>query len=105
MNVSQQPFTPSAKGTVSISVTASSNNVQYQATEDANSCVRLYNSSSTVIIFVEIDSSPVVATTTNSMPIPPGGVAIIGGPYQYIAAIGSAAGPSVLYITPGNGVS
>lgn len=56
-------------------------------------------------MFVEVDSSPVTATVANSMPIPPGGVAIIGAPYQYVAAIASVASAGTLYITPGNGVS
>lgn len=104
MNVSQQPFTPAPHGTVNIAATSTSASIQFQTVEDANECVRLFNAGPNTV-FVEFDSSPVTATTTNSMPIPNGGVAIIGSPQQYVAAVCAATNTATLYITPGNGVS
>lgn len=102
-NVSLDGFRPGVAATVNLSVTASTGNVQVQ-TGNRYRHVRIWNPSATVIVFVEFgDTNAVTASTTTSMPVAPGQTIIVSCPYQWIAAIGSAAGPTVTYFTPGEG--
>lgn len=101
--VNQRPFSPVPGGTVNISVTASSQPIRLQTVNDASGVVRIYNAG-TATVWVEFGGSTVTASTTTSMPIPAGGVYVIGNTQQYIAAIALAA-TGTIYFTPGDGVS
>lgn len=105
MNVSQQPFTPTPHATISFTaVGTTSTPAQLQVFEDANSCVRIFNGASATI-FVEFDGSSPTASVANSMPIPAGGVAIVGNPQQFVAVVALAVTTGTIYFTPGNGIS
>lgn len=105
MQVSQQPFSPLAGGTVNIVASTSSQRVQIQTDNDDSSCIRIYNAGATPTdVFVEFGGSTVVASLTTSMPVPKGMAILVACPEQYVAVIASAAG-STVYFTPGNGVS
>lgn len=104
MTVAIKAFRPDPKSTVILAVTAASQALQVRTNNNSRH-LRVYNPSATVIVFVEFsNNSGIVATTTTGMPVPPGGVEIFSGVDQYIAAIGSAAGPTNVYFTPGEGL-
>jgi len=105
MQVDQAAFAPEQKGTKNLSVTASSGNVQWRTNTNARAhhC-QIYNPSATVIVFVEFGSdNTVAASTTASIPVAPGRTVILSGAGDWVAAIGSAAGPTTVYFTPGYG--
>lgn len=95
-------FEPVPGGTVTLSVTASSGNKQWNAGNLSRHC-RIYNPSTTVTVFVEFGDSAVAATTTTSAPVGPGQTQVFASGQPYVAAIGSAAGPTTVYFTPGEG--
>src|SRR5690242_728936 len=103
-NVNQPAFTPDPAATVNLGVTASTGRVLVRTTTKLPRHCRIYNSSATVIVFVESGGSTVTASTSTSMPIPPGEVEVISLLGDYVAAIGSAAGPTTVYFTPGEGI-
>jgi hypothetical protein len=88
-------------GNASLSVTASSSNVQLTANVVNYPALLIdYNSAApTVEVFYALGTSNTVAATTSSPALPPGGICINGGPNTWVAAIGSAAGPTVVRIT------
>lgn len=106
----QKVFTPDLLGTVSLSVTGSSNRV---AIVPGRSEYTLYNSGS-VVVFVDFGGASITTSvpsgaTAGGYPIGPGVKETIGvqqtagvAPTN-IAAIGASAGPSVLYISSGAG--
>ena len=104
-NVSQNAFAPEGAKTVTLSVTASSGNVQVRTNANARERhVRIYNPSTTVTVFVRFGAdNTVAATTTTDMPIAPGRTEILSAAGDWVAAIGSAAGPTTVYFTPGEG--
>lgn len=91
-------------GTTTLSVTNSSQ----QAAVKAGQCVEVNNPSSTVTLFLEHDAAEnnPTANTTTSYPVLPGHCKIFRMPdgATKLAYIGSAAGPTTMYITNGEGV-
>lgn len=104
--VNQPAFAPDMGATVNHSVTASSTTA-LQVRTNANARephVRVYNSSSTVIVFIRFgDSAVTAASATADMPVAPGQTVIVACAGDYVRAIGSAAGPTTVYYTPGWG--
>lgn len=107
-NINQPAFAPEGGLTKNLSVTGSTGNVQWRtgsASSGASAHCRVYNSSATVIVFIKFGSSnTVTASTTADVPIPPGQVEIFSADGDWVAAIGSAAGPTTVYFTPGHGI-
>lgn len=102
-------FTADTQSTVSITTAVTTARVAL--TVKANdTTLRIYNSDSTNIAFVNVGDSTVTATlpsgaTPGSTPIPPGQVCGFGLSVgsTHVASICSAGTP-IVYITPGNGV-
>jgi hypothetical protein len=103
-------FLPDKTGTVSLSVTGSSGRV---AITPNRTQYTLYNAGST-IVFVEFGDNTITSAvpsgaTPGGFPVAPGAIitisiqAVAGVMPTNIAAIGSAAGPSTLYISSGAG--
>jgi hypothetical protein len=67
--------------------------------------VRLHNSSTQTAFVVFGTSSSITASTTTSMPLPPGDVEVFTVPPQtsYVAVIGTSS-TGTFYATPGEGV-
>ena len=92
-------------GTVTLSVTDSSQKVTFSK---SGQNIEFNNPSSTVTLFVEhsvADNNP-TANTTTSYPVLPGHCKIIRMPdgATTLAYIGSAAGPTTMYVSQGDGV-
>jgi hypothetical protein len=102
-NVNQPAFRPVPGGTVNLSVTDSSANLEVQAA-NTNRHVRIYNSGTVTVFVCPGADNTVEASTTADMPVAPGTIEIISCPHPYIAAIGASAGPTTVYFTPGEGL-
>jgi hypothetical protein len=103
-NRNQPAFRPNPKSTVILAATAASQNIQVQT---GNNCshLRVYNPSATLMMFIEFgDSNAITSSVTTGTPVPPGAVEIFSCPYQFVAVIGSGAGPTNVYLTPGHGL-
>lgn len=91
-------------GTTALSVTNSSQT----ATVKAGQCIEVNNPSTTVTLFLEHDAAQnaPTANTTTSYPVLPGQCKIFRMPdgATKLAYIGSAAGPTTMYITNGEGI-
>lgn len=102
-----RPFVPNGP-TVNHAVTGSSTAALRIRDSGHTGCarnVRVYNSSATVIVFITTGGSAVVAADAGAdMPVPPGQVEIFTLSGDYVRAIGSAAGPTTVYYTPGEGI-
>jgi hypothetical protein len=89
-------------GNVSLSATASSSNVQLSASivQYPAVFINYISPSPTVEVFYLFGNSNAVAATTSSPALPPGGICVYtGGGNNWLAAIGSAAGPTVVRVT------
>ena len=108
-------FKPSYQGTVTCSVTAASQTFKL---DDQGECLLVQNTSAAVTIFCETGTSSVVAAVASGFPVLPGATRVIrrksaadsnqmsanpGLPDNYIAIIGSAAGPTNVYVSSGAG--
>lgn len=102
-------FRPVPATTTNLSASSSSSRVEVMPTATRNATdniltVRVYNSG-TVIVFIEFGDSTITATTTTSMPIPPGW----SEPFRihpnqtYCAGITSS-GTATVYFTVGEGM-
>jgi hypothetical protein len=120
LNASASPFLPAQTATVSLSVTNATSRVALTQPPDGggnsyNAAAYLqyqvYNSG-TNPVFVNFGGAAVVATAPNGAtpgdyPVAPGATVVItvkgGAGITNVAAIGTVAGPAVIYVTPGNG--
>jgi hypothetical protein len=110
MNVYVFPFEPTAGSTVSISPTASSavktllNNIKTPQPQGRDRAIRVFNSG-TLTAFVEFGTATsVVATTSNSMPVPAGAVEVFSGvSVSHIACLATGTGSGAVYFTAGEG--
>ena len=102
-------FRPVPATTVNLSASNVSSRVEFLPTATINATdnlltVRVYNSG-TVVVFINFGGSSVTATTTTSMPMPPGW----SEPFRvhpsetYCAGI-TASGTSTVYFTVGEGM-
>lgn len=93
--------------TIGISTTATSKSLALVSCRKA----RLVNTSNTIIVYFQFGAGSATAviptadnaTGTDCVVVPPLQSAIVDVPYgsTHVAAIGSAAGPTLAYITPG----
>jgi len=104
-----QAFAPSGN-TASSTITGSSQSVQFNSQTGGASGfggyqVRVHNSSTQTAFINFGTSSSVTASTTTSLPLPPGDVEVFTVPFQtaYVAVIGTSA-TGTFYATPGEGV-
>lgn len=109
-------FTPrtsngNASSTIPVSVTATSQTITVPPDSDV---VRVLNTSTTVVVFVEIGPLAVVPSAPSTPGVPIGSMPIQGGAGSIplllgkgratqISLIGSAAGPTTVYLTFGSG--
>jgi hypothetical protein len=95
------PFSPGSKATVTLAVTASTGNVQVEATEIYHAMI-LYNAG-TKDCFIELgETNAVTASATQSMPLKAGASRlVIAAPY--VAAICGGTDSTTLWVTPGDG--
>jgi hypothetical protein len=100
-NVNQPAFQPVAGGTVSLSASTSSSNVEFQSA-NLSRHVRVYNAGAVPAFIAFGEGSGVTASATANMPIAPGSVEVFAAPHPYVAAI-TASGSTTLYFTPGEG--
>ncbi len=112
MSTLDQPFSGFTNSTVALSVTASNS----QATtptgfKQGGTACRIYNSGSTAVCVVfgvgaQTAVLPVAGTPSAGYVIAPGAVEIVSIPANSdsFAAIGTAAGPSVIYVLRGDGL-
>ena len=96
-------FQPATLGQVTISVAATSS---FTAVPGNGDCLQIYNSGTTVLVFIEScggSNGVTAATVAGSYCVPPGAnVVIARHPGDTgISAIGSAAGPTNLYVSAG----
>jgi hypothetical protein len=94
--VSAQVFTP-VDQTVSVAATPTTARVQIR-TSASSRYVRVFNAG-TVTAWVGCGDVSVVAVATTSMPVGPGGTAVIGCAQQYVAAVTTTT--ATVYFTPG----
>jgi len=123
INKLTQPFSPQSLnlgggGTIAVSVTATSANIALntEPTDGANPDtsagpqIEIVNTSTTLMVFVEFGTNPTAtipaaAGANGSLPILPNSrriLTVLGRPAK-IALIASGAGPTLVYITQGNG--
>lgn len=113
MAVNQTVFAPSAEGTSGLSVVATTARRQIQAASSGVTphgtarYVRAYNAGANDV-FLAFGGSTVAATLpTNadisggSLPLKAGDTAVFACPHQYVAAIAAVAGPTQIWLTPG----
>ena len=107
-------FAPSSEGTSGIAVTGSSAarkiqaaNIGLGAPRGASRFVRIYNAGANDVYFAFGGSAVAATVPTNadvsggSLPVKAGDTAIFACPYEYVAAIASVAGPTQVWLTPG----
>lgn len=121
INASASPFLAAQTATVALSVTASSVRAALSQPPDGGGAsygaagyqqYQIYNSGS-VAVFVNFGGAAVVATlpvaggAIGDYQVAPGATVVVsvkgGAAITNVAAIGAGAGPSVVYVTPGNG--
>lgn len=95
------PFSPAGNQTVSINVSASSQNVQVTASSGMQQ-VRLMNNG-TATVWIRFGTDNTVTATTSNLPIAAGAAEVLShqGPL-YVAAIAAGA-TGFIYFTPGEG--
>ena len=101
-----EPFFPYPSGTVSIAASSSNATaVLTTASLPTNISCRVHNNSTATTIFVEFSgTSTVTASTTTSIPYPPGAIEVLTvNQAQYVAAI-TASGTGTIYFTLGYGL-
>lgn len=110
-------FTPSLTGTICLAVTASAHaGVALGGDAFAGTDIICFNQGTTVTTFIAFGATaaaavanaviPADGSPAGGIPIPPGwNTAFTLGPGMFVSAIGSAAGPTNLFITPGRAPS
>lgn len=94
------PFAPTGP-TVNLSVTDNTSNLQFNTLRSTS--VRIYNTGSEAV-YIAFGGSAVATSTSAGMPIAPGTVETFSCNGQsYIAGVALTAGPSVIFVTPGEG--
>lgn len=96
------PFQPGTLAQTTCSVTAAS---QYFAVPGNGYSLELYNSGTNIVFIETTTANGTAATVANSYPVGPGQCkGIMRHPGDTgITAIAAVAGPTVLYVTAGNG--
>lgn len=94
---------------VAASATSAATRVRAAAVSGAARHVRVWNSSTTVAVFLENGTtSTVTASTTASIPIPPAGTSgltqVLTLQGDYVAAVVSGTTAATVYFTPGEGL-
>lgn len=101
-----QPFRPYPSGTVSVTATSANGTASLgTASLPGFIALRIHNNSTGVTAFVEFGgAATVAATTTASMPVPPGAIEVVNVDQSSFVAAITSSGTATVYFTKGYGL-